>query len=61
MGATCSGGVVRRDGCEETEHGSEGGSLKFLKLNCLCGGGADAPENYLQGFTAQVKLVLKCL
>lgn len=45
---------MRRDGDEEREDSSEGDSLKFRKLNFLCGGGADAPEKYLQGFTAQV-------
>lgn len=38
-----------------------GGSLNFWKLNCLCQGVADAPENDLWGFGAWGKLVLKCL
>lgn len=59
LGATCSGGTVRRDGDEQGEgDSSEGGSLSLWKLNCLCRGGADAPGNYLQGCRAPV---LKCL
>lgn len=61
LGFTCSGGAVQRDGYTEREDSSEGNSLKFWELNCLHGGGADAPGNYLQGFNVRVKLVLKCL
>lgn len=61
-GSTCHEGTGRRDGHEvKKEDSSEGNSLEFWKLNCLCWGVADAPENYLQDFTARVKLVLKCL
>lgn len=58
----CHEGTGRRDGHElKKEDSSEGNSLEFWKLNCLCWGVADAPENYLQDFAARVKLVLKCL
>ena len=61
-GGTCHEGTGRRDSHElKKEDSSEGNSLEFWKLNCLCRGVADAPENYLQDFTALVKLVLKCL
>lgn len=51
-----------KNGYEEREgDSSEGDSPTFWKLNCLCGEEADAPENYLQGFNTQVKLVLKFL
>lgn len=61
-GPLAVGGTVRRDGNEERkEDSSEGHSRKFWKLTVFVGGGDDAPENYLQGFTAQVKLVLQCL
>lgn len=38
LGATCSGGAVRRDGDEKREESSEGTSRKFWKLTCLCRG-----------------------
>ena len=54
-------GCRKKSWLERERRQQWGGSLTLWELNCLCGGGADAPEHYLQGFNAQIKFILKCL